>query len=48
MEWYYKPQGIHVYVRVYMNGALCGSLVFRIEEFNKLKLDYPQTSYIED
>jgi hypothetical protein len=33
MNWYYKTLGGHTHVRVFMNGARCGDLVFRNEEF---------------
>lgn len=33
MNWYYELRGIHVHVRVFMNGGKCGDLVFRKEEF---------------
>lgn len=38
MRWYYKVQGGHTHVRVFMNGGKCGDLVFRNEEFNWFKL----------
>jgi hypothetical protein len=37
MKWYYTKQGIHVKVRVFMNGANCGTLTFRVEEFEEIK-----------
>lgn len=37
MKWYYKTVGLHTHVRVFMNGACCGNLVFRVEEFNNIK-----------
>lgn len=33
MKWYYQIRGSHTHVRVFMNGAKCGDLVFRNEEF---------------
>ncbi len=36
MKWYFKVRGIHVHVRVFMNGAKCGDLCFREEEFRTL------------
>ena len=33
MNWYYTIAGGHTHVRVFMNGAKCGDLVFRNEEF---------------
>jgi hypothetical protein len=32
MKWYYKRQGGHYWVRVFMNGAKCGDLCFRANE----------------
>lgn len=37
MKWYYKVQGIHTRVRVFMNGANCGELCFRNEEFQMIQ-----------
>lgn len=37
MNWYYTLRGTHVHVRVFMNGGLCGNLVFRKDEFEELK-----------
>lgn len=36
MKWYYKVMGGHTHVRVFMNGAKCGDLVFRNEEFKEI------------
>jgi hypothetical protein len=36
MKWYYTIAGGHTHVRVFMNGAKCGDLCFRNEEFVKL------------
>ena len=36
MKWYYKVMGGHTHVRVFMNGAKCGDLVFRNEEFDEI------------
>lgn len=33
MKWYYHIAGGHTHVRVFMNGAKCGDLCFRNEEF---------------
>lgn len=33
MKWYFNIQGGHTHVRVFMNGAKCGDLCFRNEEF---------------
>jgi len=37
MKWYYKILGGHTHVRVFMNGALCGTLVFRNAEFEQIQ-----------
>ena len=37
MKWYYKIYGGHTHVRVFMNGAKCGDLCFRNEEFIQLQ-----------
>ena len=44
MKWYYKVQGTHTYVRVFMHGALCGNLVFRNEEFGLICAEATATS----
>lgn len=36
MNWYYKVLGGHTHVRVFMNGAQCGDLCFRNEEFEDI------------
>ena len=36
MKWYYRSNGIHVDVRVFMNGGYCGKLCFRLDEFNEI------------
>lgn len=36
MTWYWKLRGAHVHVTVYLNGALCGNLVFTDSEFEQL------------
>ena len=36
MKWYYSVRHKHTHVRVYMNGALCGTLTFRNEEFQQI------------
>lgn len=37
MKWFYKVQGIHTRVRVFMNGVKCGDLCFRNEEFQQIE-----------
>jgi hypothetical protein len=34
MKWYWHRAGGHTHVRVFMNGAKCGDLCFRNEEFD--------------
>jgi len=36
MKWYFRLKGVHMQVRVFMNGAHCGNLTFREEEFRVL------------
>jgi len=36
MNWYHTEKGAHTHVRVFMNGAKCGDLTFRNEEFKML------------
>lgn len=40
MNWHYKVLGTHTHVRVFVNGANCGKLVFRNEEFIQLYQNY--------
>lgn len=37
MKWYYRITGPHTRVRVFMNGANCGELCFRNEEFEQIQ-----------
>jgi 6-phosphogluconate dehydrogenase len=37
MNCYFKTEGGHTHVRVFMNGAKCGDLCFRNEEFKFLR-----------
>ncbi len=39
MKWYYKVLGGHTHVRVFMNGAKCGDLCFRNEEWEQIRRD---------
>jgi hypothetical protein len=51
MKWYYKVIGAHTHVRVFMNGALCGNLVFRNAEFDEVMdwaADRRWLEFIED
>lgn len=36
MKWLYQVAGGHTHVRVFMNGAKCGDLCFRNEEFTAI------------
>lgn len=40
MKWYYKQLGGHTHVRVFLNGAKCGDLCFRNEEFAAIRLHH--------
>lgn len=40
MNWRYHVLGGHTHVRVYVNGSLCGHLVFRNEEFADIKREH--------
>lgn len=52
MKWYYKVLGGHTHVRVFINGALAGRLIFRNEEFRDIKANAffpsPLITMIED
>ena len=37
MKWYWHQAGGHTHVRVFFNGAKCGDLCFRNEEFQSLR-----------
>ena len=37
MKWYFKIEGRHTHVRVFMNHAKCGDLCFRNEEFQQIR-----------
>lgn len=37
MRWRYVRKGDHIHVRVFMNGANCGQLTFRLEEFQDIQ-----------
>lgn len=40
MKWYYHIAGGHTHVAVFMNGAKCGDLCFRNEEFEEVKRNH--------
>lgn len=46
MNWYYKILGSHTHVSVFTNGAKCGDLCFRNEEFAQL-LKQDETRKVE-
>lgn len=48
MNWYFTVKGIHTHVRVFMNGAFCGILVFRNEEYKALTEIMVRVSFIAD
>ena len=37
MKWYWHRAGGHTHVRVFMDGAKCGDLCFRNEEFDYIR-----------
>lgn len=47
MKWLYQVAGGHTHVRVFMNGAKCGDLCFRNEEFESIIRDADSSSIIE-
>lgn len=48
MTWYYNIAGGHTHVRVFMNGARCGDLCFRNEEFQLVKERCPWIAFIDE
>ena len=44
MNWYFKVLGGHTHVRCFMNGAKCGDLVFRNEEFEIVRSHFTNQS----
>jgi hypothetical protein len=48
MKWYWTVAGGHTHVRVFMNGAKCGDLCFRNEEFQWIHRHSPEILFIED
>jgi hypothetical protein len=48
MKWYYLVMGGHTHVRVFMNGANCGNLVFRNNEFDALRESLPSVAFIDE
>lgn len=37
MTWYYQRMGNHIHVRVFLNGALNGTLVFNLDEWQDIQ-----------
>lgn len=51
MKWYWHRSGGHTHVRVFMNGAKCGDLCFRNEEFDYIRehtTDFEVVQFIEE
>lgn len=48
MNWYWKRMGGHTHVRVFMNGAKCGDLCFRNEEFDNIRQTINDINYIDE
>lgn len=49
MKWYWKIGGGHTHVRVFLNGAKCGDLCFRNEEFEIIKIQfYSNIQFLEE
>lgn len=48
MKWRWRREGTHTHVRVFVNGANCGTLTFRNEEFDAIKTLIGQIEYVEE
>ena len=48
MKWYFKIAGGHTHVRVFMNGAKCGDLCFRNEEFEQVREYCPWIQFADE
>jgi hypothetical protein len=48
MKWYYKVQGGHTHVRVFINGAKCGDLCFRNNEFQQVRDSFSSIHFVEE
>ncbi len=46
MRWYYTILGGHVHIRVFLNGAKCGDLCFRFNEFEKIRSELSHKTWI--
>ena len=47
MNWYFKVMGGHTHVRVFMNGAKCGDLCFRNDEWRVVQLYLSQLDFVQ-
>ena len=48
MKWYWKIAGGHTHVRVFINGAKCGDLCFRNEEFYAIRHSVSGVTFIDE
>lgn len=48
MKWDYMIGASHTRVRVFMNGANCGDLCFRNEEFKQIRDSFPERQGLTD
>lgn len=48
MNWYFIVLGGHTHVRVFMNGAKCGDLCFRNDEFEIIKRELLNSTKLVD
>jgi hypothetical protein len=48
MKWYWKVGGGHTHVRVFYNGAKCGDLCFRNEEFREIRHSVGDVIFIDE
>lgn len=48
MRWYFSIAGGHVHIRVFMNGAKCGDLCFRIAEFDEVRERCPWITFTKE
>lgn len=47
MNWDFEVRGNHVHVTVFMNGANCGKLCFRHDEFEEIRRHCPWIRYCD-
>jgi hypothetical protein len=48
MKWYWKIAGGHTRVRVFLNGAKCGDLCFRNEEFYGIRHSVSGVTFVDE